>query len=179
MFQAVQFSRRCQISFLHVLWRSLCPALISLCVALQVNAETAPVAPAFSLTTLDESDTLSLSDYQGKVIYLDFWASWCAPCRKSLPLLNELRNELKSEGFEVLAINVDELREDGIRFLEEYPVDYPTLFDNQGVAATYQLRGMPTAYLIDRDGLLHSQHVGFNPKDMSDIRAEVTQLLKQ
>jgi len=135
-------------------------------------------APEFTLTTLDQKRQISLSEYRGKVIYLDFWASWCGPCRKSLPLLNELRNELKDRGFEVLAINVDETREEGLRFLREYPVDYPTLFDDQSTAATYQLRGMPTAYLIDHEGKLHSQHVGFNPKDMTSIRSEVLSLFK-
>ncbi|SIS63072.1 Thiol-disulfide isomerase or thioredoxin [Thalassolituus maritimus] len=143
-----------------------------------VHAESQINAPVFTLSTLDEKRQVSLEDYRGKVIYLDFWASWCGPCRKSLPMLNELRNELKDRGFEVLALNVDETREEGLRFLKEYPVDYPTLFDNENTAATYQLRGMPTAYLIDHNGKLHSQHVGFNPKDMSSIRDEVLSLLK-
>ncbi|MEK9711195.1 MAG: TlpA disulfide reductase family protein, partial [Thalassolituus sp.] len=106
-------------------------------------------------------------------------ASWCTPCRKSLPMLNELRNELKSDGFEVLAINVDETKEEARAFLKEVPVDYPTLFDDADTAATYELRGMPTAYLIDAQGNLHSQHVGFNPKDMPAIREEVRRLLSK
>ncbi len=149
------------------------------CIAFSPAQAAEPMkAPPVELSSLSEpQQQISLSEYKGKVIYLDFWASWCAPCRKSLPLLNELRNELHSEGFEVLAINVDEERADGLRFLDEYPVDYPTLFDNGDVASAYQLRGMPTAYLIDREGNLHSQHVGFNPKDMPSIRQEVVDLL--
>ena len=153
-------------------------ALVFIVIAGLAHADRQTNAPEFTLTTLDQKRQISLSEYRGKVIYLDFWASWCGPCRKSLPLLNELRNELKDRGFEVLAINVDETREEGLRFLREYPVDYPTLFDDQSTAATYQLRGMPTAYLIDHEGKLHSQHVGFNPKDMTSIRSEVLSLFK-
>ncbi|MEQ3694108.1 MAG: TlpA disulfide reductase family protein [Alcanivorax sp.] len=141
-------------------------------------------APAFALPLLANGQTSSLTEkvtlasYHGKVIYLDFWASWCTPCRKSLPALNLLRNELADQGFEVLAINLDESPEEGLEFLEEIPVDYPTLFDDSGTAAAYQLRGMPTAYLIDRDGNLQAQHVGFNPKELPSIRAAIVDLLE-
>lgn len=164
------------VSIIKVITRLL--ALVVLTGVAWVHAEGEINAPEFTLKTLDEERQISLKDYRGKVIYLDFWASWCGPCRKSLPMLNELRNELKDRGFEVLALNVDETREEGLRFLKEYPVDYPTLFDNEGTAATYQLRGMPTAFLIDHNGKLHSQHVGFNPKDMGSIREEVLSLLE-
>lgn len=137
-------------------------------------------APSFSLPLLsDSSQQVTLASYHGKVIYLDFWASWCTPCRKSLPALNMLRQELSEQGFEVLAINLDESPEEGLEFLQEIPVDYPTLFDNAETAATYQLRGMPTAYLIDREGNLRAQHVGFNSQDVPEIRAAILDLLKQ
>ena len=164
------------VSIMKVLSRLL--AIVVLTCGSWVHAEGQISAPEFTLKTLDEERQISLNDYRGKVIYLDFWASWCGPCRKSLPMLNELRNELKDRGFEVLALNVDETREEGLRFLKEYPVDYPTLFDNEGTAATYQLRGMPTAFLIDHNGKLQNQHVGFNPKDMTSIRKEVLSLLE-
>lgn len=140
-------------------------------------------APSFSLPLLAHEQTqagtkeITLASYQGKVIYLDFWASWCTPCRKSLPALNVLRNELSDQGFEVLAINLDDSPAEGLEFLEEIPVDYPTLFDNSETAAAYQLRGMPTAYLIDREGNLRAQHVGFNPKDVPEIRSAILELL--
>lgn len=147
------------------------------------STEKTAKAPEFSLPLLanatapSDASKVTLSSYRGKVIYLDFWASWCTPCRKSLPALNQLRNELGERGFEVLAINLDDSPEDGLEFLEEIPVDYPTLFDDSGTAAAYQLRGMPTAYLIDKEGNLHAQHVGFNPKDIPGIRAAIIELL--
>ena len=81
-----------------------------------------------------------IDQFRGKLIYLDFWASWCGPCRKSLPVLNEIRSQYADKGFEVLAINVDENLADALKFLEKYPVDYPILLDPKG--------SLPQAYRI-------------------------------
>lgn len=136
-------------------------------------------APAFTLPTLDGSGKMSLEQYRGQVVYVDFWASWCGPCRKSLPLLNELRQELHDQGFEVLAINLDDDAADGLRFLEQFPVQYPTLHDSQGdTPQRFGLRGMPTSYLIDRQGNLVAKHEGFKPSDMKKIRQQVLQQLQ-
>lgn len=135
-------------------------------------------APQFTLPQLTKKGQLSLSQYRGKVVYVDFWASWCGPCRKSLPLLNEMRNELKGQPFEVLAINLDEEIKDARGFLKQFPVSYPTLHDSEGtIAESYELKGMPTSYLIDQKGNIHAVHTGFKPSDMSKIRQEVSALL--
>lgn len=137
-------------------------------------------APAFKLPQLTQKGQLSLSQYRGKVVYLDFWASWCGPCRKSLPLLNKMRKELKGKPFEVIAINLDEEVKDARGFLKEYPVSYPTLHDAAGKTPTqYNLRGMPTSYLIDKKGRIQAVHTGFKPSDMKKIRAEVKSLLQK
>ncbi|MEC8443552.1 MAG: TlpA disulfide reductase family protein [Pseudomonadota bacterium] len=145
---------------------------------------TAMTAPDFTLpllttNTSGENDNapVSLSSYRGKVVYLDFWASWCAPCRVSLPALDTLYKDYQSQGFEVVAVNLDETTEEATAFLNDIPVSYTQLFDNDGVASTYQVRGMPTAYLIDRNGHLHSQHVGFNSNDLPQLRREIETLL--
>lgn len=144
--------------------------------SLGVNATTP--APEFSLPQINQDESISLSDYKGKVVYLDFWASWCGPCRKSLPLLNELRLELKDKPFEVIAINLDEDIEDARQFLKEYPVTYPTLYDKDNATPRlYQLRGMPTSYLIDKNGIIQSTHQGFKPSHMPKIRQSVIDLL--
>ena len=137
-------------------------------------------APDFRLPLLTQQGQLSLSSQKGKVVYVDFWASWCGPCRKSLPLLNELRNELKGKGFEVVAINLDEDIRDGRAFLKEFPVSYPTLYDGAGkTPELYGVRGMPTSYLIDKQGRVQVVHQGFKPADITKIRAQVSQLLQQ
>ena len=140
--------------------------------------KTGDKAPNFSLPLLTQTGSLSLSQYRGKVVYLDFWASWCGPCRKSLPLLNNMRNSLKDEPFEVIAINLDEEIKDARGFLKEFPVSYPTLHDATSQSPEkYSLRGMPTSYLIDKKGIVRAIHTGFKPSDMKKIQQEVNQLL--
>jgi len=137
-------------------------------------------APSFSLPNLVTGKSMGLSHYKGRVVYLDFWASWCGPCRESLPQLNTLRNELKRKGFEVVAVNLDENTEDAKAFLKQFPVDYPILLDPEGrVPGKYELPGMPTSFLIDKRGNIASVHVGFKSEDMPKIRDEVIGLLRQ
>lgn len=155
--------------------------LLSLLLApLSQALELGDPAPGFKLPLLTQKGTLSLSQYRGKVVYLDFWASWCGPCRKSLPLLNDLRQQLQDQPFEVLAINLDEDIKDARQFLKQFPVSYPTLHDSQGDSPQrYQVRGMPTSYLIDKQGKLRAVHAGFKPSDMKKIRRQVSALLEQ
>lgn len=149
--------------------------------ALEVGAQ----APAFALPGLRAEDgaaTVELAAYRGKVVYVDFWASWCAPCIVSTPLLNELRNRLVQAGkaFEVVAINVDKDPADGIDFLLDEPVQYKALSDPQGnTPALYEVKGMPTAYLLDGNGQIRLIHEGFKPADITEIEAEVTKLLAE
>lgn len=139
------------------------------------------VAPAVELTTLPSGNgTISLQALKGKVVYLDFWASWCGPCRISLPQLNTLRHELGSQGFEVLAISVDEFEPDALKFLEEFPVDYPVAWDPAGTSPQqYGVLGMPTAYLVDRKGVIRHVHPGFRKGDTEGIRSMVLELLQE
>lgn len=139
------------------------------------------LAPNFKLPGLQNTpgaQFVSLSDYKGKVVYLDFWASWCGPCRVSLPILNELREEYGPKGFEVLAVNIDEDQLAAVDFLSKYSVSYPILADPEGsVPAVYQPKGMPTAYLIDKEGRVNFVHSGFKKKDVAKIRSHIEKLL--
>lgn len=120
-----------------------------------------------------------LEAYRGKVVYLDFWATWCPPCRKSMPALNRLRNELQSSGFEVVAINVDEHQSDAQKYLEKHSVDYPIIFDSTASCPkVYDLQGMPTSYLIDQYGVIQDVHIGYRQGDIKAIRAKVNTLLE-
>jgi len=121
-----------------------------------------------------------LSRWRGKVIYLDFWASWCAPCVKSMPLLNQLWQELNAEGFEVLAVNLDERVDAAEKFLLAHPVQYSIIRAlDSNIDARYKIMGLPTAYLIDRNGNIQQAYQGFNPVDMKQIRHDVKGLLGQ
>ncbi len=157
----------------------------SLILTMGLSAQAAAVsvgenAPQFSLPQLEGGKKLSLSAYRGKVVYVDFWASWCGPCRQSLPLMNEVRNKLKSKGFEVLAVNLDEEPEAGLAFLKQFPVDYPVVSDTQGkTPELYGVQGMPTSYLIDRKGQVQLVHVGFKKSDMAELEHQINLLLKK
>lgn len=147
-------------------------------------AEIGDSAADFSLPLLSydaQTQSHTLYDYAGKIVYLDFWASWCPPCLVSMPIMNELRNRLQSQGiaFEVLAVNVDSDPEDGLDFLEDKPVDFVVLSDPQGTSpALYGIKGMPTSYLINASGIVEFKHEGFRPSDGEKIENEILKLLE-
>jgi len=137
-------------------------------------------APDFDFTSFvdQKGETIKLSSYRGKVIYLDFWASWCIPCKESMPLFNKLREHLKGSGFEVIAVNLDDMPEKGREFLQHHPVDYPVVTAlHDDISDLYQLYGLPTSYLIDRNGILKYSHQGFRKGDMKKIKKQIWALL--
>ncbi len=138
-------------------------------------------APAFELPHLDAAQTItSLDSTNGKIRYLDFWASWCAPCRVSVPAIIQLQADLGGDDFEVIAVNVDENPDAARRFLKRYDINYTVLSDpDASSAADYKLPGMPTSYVLDRDGVIKLVHSGFKPGDMDKIRETITALLEQ
>lgn len=143
------------------------------------DVELGMPVPDIALPSLIDGETVRLSDLRGKVVYIDFWASWCGPCRKSLPALDRIRNDQR-EDFEVFAINVDENPEDGLRFLKRYPVSFPVLSDPSAeFPPRFGLQGMPTSYIVDRDGLLRYVHEGYRDGDAKKISAVIAQLIAE
>jgi thiol-disulfide isomerase/thioredoxin len=142
--------------------------------------EEGDLAPEFTLPNIHEGKPdISLANLRGKTVYVDFWASWCAPCLRSLPLINELYNKNKHQDFEVIAINVDDPIEDGRDFLLDTPLDYLIAADtDNAVLNSYGVTGMPTSFLIDKDGVVRMVHMGFRGNDIELIEAAVTQLLE-
>ncbi len=136
-------------------------------------------APAFDLPVFGaESRHMSLEALRGKVVLLDFWASWCGPCRQSFPLYEKLRAEMPAKDFTLLAINLDEMTDGPAAFLYEHPVSYTSLADPSGdVAKKFGLIGMPTSFVIDRDGVVRSRHTGFKPQDIDVVRGEIRELI--
>ncbi|MDE0364504.1 MAG: TlpA disulfide reductase family protein [Gammaproteobacteria bacterium] len=136
------------------------------------------LAPDFTLPTLNGQESKSLSASQGKIRYLDFWASWCIACRVSIPDMIVLQQELGKERFKVIAISVDEWIDDATKFLSRYSMNYDNLSDPQGeIAEAYGLLAMPTSFVIDPEGWITLVHQGFKPGDMTAIRAHIDELL--
>lgn len=144
--------------------------------AAQVSA--ADTAPDFSLPT--SNGYITLKSLKGRVVYVDFWASWCDPCRESFPWMNQMQERYAKQGLSIVAINLDKDRKLADQFLNEVPVNFKVAFDPEGkVATAYNVLGMPSSYLIDRGGNIHYVHVGFKAFSKADLEARIKSLLNK
>ena len=133
-------------------------------------------APTFSLP--GDKFTVNLAAYRGRAVYLDFWASWCVPCRKSFPWMNEMKERYARKGLSIIAINLDDSQEAAKDFLSKVPAQFTIVYDPQGkVAEAYNLKVMPSSFLIDRHGRIISQHAGFQTKSKDEMEKQIQQLL--
>lgn len=129
-------------------------------------------APDFDLP--GKQVNVKLSNSQGKLVYLDFWASWCGPCRQSFPWMNTIQEKYRSQGFEVIAVNLDAQHEDAQKFLATTPAKFTVAFDSQGqTPRQYGVKGMPTSYLIGRDGKIIARHTGFSAADRDKLEQKI------
>lgn len=143
------------------------------------HADLPKPAPNFTLQTI-EGDSVTLADLKGKVVMINFWASWCGPCRAEMPLLNEIYDDYKRAGFELLGVNLDNQPAQAKRFLNDTPVVFPILMDTKGEVATlYKNKAMPSSYFIDREGQLVYLHQGYRPGEEDDYRKVIRKLLAQ
>lgn len=133
-------------------------------------------APELSLPGLKEA--VSLAGLKGKVVYVDFWASWCGPCRQSFPFMNELQARYRAQGLEIVGVNLDAKREDADKFLSDVPAQFSVAFDAKGDSARrFEVKGMPSSFLVGRDGKLLAVHRGFKDADRPRIEASIVQAL--
>jgi thiol-disulfide isomerase/thioredoxin len=129
-----------------------------------------PTAPAFELP--GRLGTVSLESLRGKVVYVDFWASWCGPCRESFPWLRTLHQRYAADGLMIVAINLDKDHDAAEQFLEQYPAPFLVAFDPSGkTAEAFNVPAMPSSYLIGPSGTILYSHAGFDPKETGAIEA--------
>jgi thiol-disulfide isomerase/thioredoxin len=153
-------------------------------VALLVPFAAVPVAPGEPVpplaAPLEDGTLLQIQDYRGQVVYLDFWASWCPPCRQAMPVLDRLHRQWQGQGFTVVGVNVDTRRGDALRMLERVPVSFPIVYDPQGEwAQTFALTGMPSGYLVDRKGVVRYVHAGYQSKDLPKLTEQIQAVLRE
>ena len=140
--------------------------------------EVGAAAPAFELP--GRKGMVSLAPYKGKTVYLDFWASWCGPCKQSFPWMNDMQSRYGAKGLQVVAINLDQKTDEAKAFLEANPAVFEVAFDTTGqVPRSYAIKGMPTSVLIGPDGRVRMVHTGFKDEQRADLEKQIQQALAQ
>lgn len=130
-------------------------------------------------STLTHADTLNLDQYKGKVVYVDFWASWCGPCRESFPWMKKMQQQYGKDGLVIIAVNVDQDKKLADKFLSEFKPEFNVLFDKDGkLAEDFKVSSMPSSYVLDREGKPRFKHKGFHLDKQSQYETELNSLLK-
>jgi thiol-disulfide isomerase/thioredoxin len=159
---------------------SVALAFTSLSNALAVENKAGRVAPNCAVTSLSDKQNYNLQQFKGKVVYVDFWASWCGPCVQSFPFMNSLEREFKEKGLQILAINMDESLSDAQNFLKQHAAKFTVLTDTtQQCAQALEVKAMPSSYLIDRNGVIRYEHLGFKSGETEQLQALIKQLLAE
>jgi peroxiredoxin len=136
-------------------------------------------APAFSLQSVS-GGPVSLAQFKGDVVMINFWASWCGPCRQEMPLLDSIYKQYKDMGFTLLGVNVEPDAGSADAWLRKTPVSYPILFDPKSqVSQLYQVQAMPTTVIIDRQGIVRYVHNGYLPGDENQYMNSIRSLIVQ
>ena len=150
--------------------------LLMACTHVIASESKSMPAPQFALPGISGEKTLE--DYRGQYLYVDFWASWCGPCRQSFPWMNEMQAMYGAQGLKIIAINLDDVRDDAYQFLDEVEVDVDIAFDAKGeTAQAYSVQGMPSSYLINPKGEIVFRHIGFRPLDKVRLEAKIVELM--
>ena len=143
--------------------------------------EAGATLPDLAVARLDEpAQALALASLRGNVVYVDFWASWCVPCRLSMPALDVLYKQHRSRGLAVVGVNKDVSAADAKRFLAKVPVTFTLVSDGGDAAArAFDVKAMPSGYLVDRKGVVRKVHRGFTAETGESLAREIEVLLKE
>ena len=136
-------------------------------------------APDFALKS-STGENLRLSEYRGDVVMINFWATWCGPCRQEMPLLDELYNRYQRVGFNLLGVNIDDDSSRAMQMAEELGIDFPVLFDaSKEVSRLYEVEAMPVTVLVDREGTVRYVHHGYKPGYEDKYLDQIRSLLRE
>ena len=162
------------------MFRSFAFVLLSIALVVPVNAsDISGKAPDFTLKSRSGKN-LRLSDYRGNVVLLNFWASWCGPCRQEMPLLEAMYKKYKKLGFVILGVNVEQDSSKANTYLSDVSVSFPVLYDNNNTASKlYNVSAMPTTVIIDRNGNMRYLHKGYKPGYEKDYKKQVKTLIRE
>jgi len=154
-------------------------ALSMMCSASAPALATDAGQPAPGLALPDaRGSVVTLDKLRGQVVYVDFWASWCGPCRRSFPWMNEMQQKYGEKGLAIVAVNVDKKRADADKFLAQLPASFPVVFDEAGTSpAAFGVKGMPTSYLIDARGNVVVVERGFLEGSRGELEERIKALL--
>jgi len=148
-------------------------------ISLPVLADPAGPAPQFTLTAKGGSD-VSLSQYKGQVVMINFWASWCGPCRQEMPLLESIYKKYNKLGFTMIGVNVEPDSKAADDWLKATPVSFPILYDRDSkVSKLYDVAGIPSTVIIDRNGNLRKLHRGYKPGDENEYLDSIRTLIRE
>jgi peroxiredoxin len=151
-------------------------AALALCASAAAEVKSGEKSPDFSAPTLAGS-SLRLSSLKGKVVLLDFWASWCEPCKKELPILSKMAPRLKAKGIEIVAVNIDEDRQKAVDFLRTHGLQLTVVADpGKAIVGRWEPPKMPSSFAIDKAGVVRAVNSGFEPGDEAKIEAQLTAL---
>ena len=147
-------------------------------ICFSLTSFAAQKAPDFTLGVDKSGKTVTLSSLKGKTVYLDFWASWCIPCKDSFPWMNKMQSTYRDQGLVILAVNLDDNRAAAKEFLKQVPGIFTIVYDPKGeIATNYQVEVMPTSFIIDKKGNLVSRKLGFKLKDRSKMEENIKKAL--
>jgi len=136
-------------------------------------------APDFALKS-SSGENLRLSEYRGDVVMINFWATWCGPCRQEMPLLDELYTRYQRVGFNLLGVNIDDDSRRAMKMIDELGVNFPVLFDaRKEVSKLYEVEAMPVTVLVDREGTVRHVHHGYKPGYEEKYLDQIRSLLRE
>lgn len=157
-------------------------ALLAFLVLASVQTHAAKAnasAPDFTLAS-NQGKNLRLKEQRGEVIMINFWASWCGPCRQEMPFLDELHQRYSKAGFQIWGVNMDADKADAEHMLKKIPVSFPILFDPEGkVGSAYNVEAMPSSIFIDREGKIRHIHKGYRPGEEATYKKYIKELIRE